>query len=164
MSQLKDDTPSDEKPGPLFPTWGWGGAIAIIALAIMIGTLLFNPISADLTCVRYQPSSTEDLSQPSVDCELVRHTALQTMSPIKIVGAISHGLCFAIAADIHEHRTKGAQVSSYTVDIRASNRSYTFPLLYSRDFHAIRQAKQEVNDFLLHSDAPSFSAHFPKAD
>ena len=157
MTQLENDLSESDKPGPLFTDWVWGGAIASIVLITLTVFLLFGTTSSDLTCVRLVDSASVDSSsKPSVECKLIRHSAIQTMSSIKLIDPV--------AVDITEQVPSRGRVNSYSADLRLTNLPYTVPLLSSYDFDVVRQVKQEVNDFLLHSDASSFSTHFPKVE
>jgi hypothetical protein len=119
----------------------FGAAIGLLAL---LGFLFFWNISTELTCTR----SAINL----VECSLVRNTPLLRMSPTRIR--------FPAAVDVMTHLSDEG-FYTYSVELRMSNVSYRLPLRRTRSYNSAYETADEINDFLLRSDAPSFFKRFP---
>jgi hypothetical protein len=120
----------------------------LLGLILLLGLLFsfFSTTSIELTCIR-EPVN-------SVECSLVKNTPLLRMSPIKIYKPLS--------VDVIRLWGKGG--SSYSAEIRAADISYKFSIFSSYNYGSVQNVSDEVNNFLLRSNEPSFLKTFPEKE
>jgi hypothetical protein len=143
MEFQSDNDQSQKNRGFLFSKKVDTYVLLGMSLLFLLGLLLFNTTSIELTCNR--------TSLNSLECSLVRNTPLLRMNPIKILDPT--------AVDIVQYRHKSTY--SYSAEIRAAHVSYTLTILSTYNYHLVQDTANKVNDFLLRSDAASFFEKFP---
>jgi hypothetical protein len=115
------------------------GLIVLLAVVLITGTTF-----TELNCTRSPLHS--------VECQVVRNTRFLKMSPIKIIDPI--------AVDVIQHETESKGQFTYTAEIRSHQYSYSIIILADMYSKLPDEIANKVNDFLLRSDATSFSIRF----
>lgn len=144
MKSQQDNPKSQEDKKCRFAEKAFYAVLIGIGLFVLLRFLLFEPVSAELTCSRS--------SQNSIACTLVRTAPLRRMSPIQILDPV--------AVDVITHQRK--RTYSYSVEIRAANVPDKVPILSTYNYDFVQVPANKVNDFLLRSDAASFHGRFPE--
>lgn len=144
MKSQQDNHQSKEDKKCRFVEKAFYAVLIGIGLFFLLRFLLFEPVSAELTCSRS--------SLKSIACTLVRNAPLRRMSPIQILEPV--------AVDVITHKYKRNYY--YSAEIREANVSATVPILSTYNYDFVQTPANKVNDFFLRSKAAYFYGRFPE--